>query len=976
MANARAWVLGFPLCFVLAAGTRSSTAQTTGELRGAVTGSNGAGLAGVTVEARSPSLQGVRSTSSDASGRFQLALLPPGIYGVEARLPGFRTESRPGVRVALGETAVVPFTLVVETAAGVEVTAHLPLVDTVHTQTGTSLPASTLTRLPLGRNFTSAMLTVGGTGTDSQGNTVYGATGLENNYIVDGLNTTGVLQGAQGKQLNLEFVQEVEVRTGGYEAEFGRALGGSVNVITKSGGNEFHGDLFGYYDSASLTSADKHVEDREAANLALVEPPTRYDFGLDLGGYAVKDTLWFFGAYDRVASDADYRRVESLTYTPTSVVSNYVDGTDVTRTDLFSAKLTLRAGPSHTFVASVFGDPTTFDGRQATNIRGPDSAVLAKHETGGTDVVARWEGIFGSKLLAQAQYGYHGEAERYSSDYADRLTVMDFRRGLGQFAPGSGPGNLYPSTLRRNAWSASATAFLGSHELKGGVGYEYLNSTWPEYLPGGGWIIRWRGSATGAFLYAAHFAFARIPLNCQVRTDGSRGSFGFVDPTTCNGWEPTDRAEANPTTRNLAFFLQDSWKPLPNLTVNVGLRYEDQRLYDAGGQPRIKLTDQVSPRVGVVWDPLADGRSKAWAFYGRFYQVIPQSIQVSALGNQYSIFAYNYSENELDLVNDSELAPFEYLYGSDYVPPGVKGLYQDEIAAGVEAEVWSGWSVGIKGIYRALGRVLEDRCDVYDPRSGLAGTVPLEAATGCVVINPGEGDFGQLSDPANPDCWEDYPASTVPRPCESVRASRVFRGLQLDVRRRMSERFQLQASYLYSKLTGNYDGFVNERSTQAWPGLNGDFDYPDTLVNVHGSLSLDRTHQARLSGIYAFRFGLQAGVSAAFATGAPLSVMGSSRSGYPEYLEPRGSWDRLPSTYNVDLHLEYAVRIGAVSLTPVVDVFNLTNVQTATRRGETYNSSRNGNQDPPYTNPTVVTFGKDLAWQSPRVVRLGARVSY
>lgn len=193
---------------------------------------------------------------------------------------------------------------------------------------------------------------------------------------------------------------------------------------------------------------------------------------------------------------------------------------------------------------------------------------------------------------------------------------------------------------------------------------------------------------------------------------------------------------------------------------------------------------------------------------------------------------------------------------------------------------------------------------------------------------------------------------------------------------RMSERFQLEASYLYSKLTGNYDGFVNERSTQAWPGLNGDFDYPDTLVNVHGGLSLDRTHQARLSGIYAFRFGLQAGVNVAFATGTPLSVMGSSRSGYPEYLEPRGSWDRLPSAYNVDLHLEYAVRIGAVSLTPVVDVFNLTNVQTATRRGETYNSSRNGNQDPPYTNPTVVTFGKDLAWQSPRVVRLGARVSF
>lgn len=968
----------FPLSFLapLVLCALPGAAQTTGDLRGAVTGSDSLPLAGVTVEVRSSALQGVRSATSDASGRFHVLLLPPGTYSVAASLAGFRPETRDGLRVALGETTAVSLQLTLATSAETSVVAEVPLLELAHTQIGTSLPAATLTRLPLGRNFTSAMLTVGGTGTDTKGNTVYGATGLENNYIVDGLNTTGLLKGAQGKQLNLEFVQEVEVRTGGYEAEYGRALGGSVNVITKSGGNELHGDVFGYYDSSSLTAPDQHAADREAVSFPLLQSPTRYDLGLDLGGYFVKDALWFFGACDRVATDQDYQRVESLTYLPTSVVSNYVDGTDVTRTDLFSAKLTLRAGVSHTFVASVFGDPTSFDGRQADNLRGPASAVLAQHETGGTDVVARWEGLFGSRLLAQAQYGYHGEAERWRSDYADRLTLFDIRRGLGQFAPGSGPGNLWPSTLRRNAWSATATAFLGSHEVKGGVSYEYLNSTWPEYLPGGGSIYRYRDGASGDFLFAGHYGFAKVPLNCRVLTDGSRGNFGFVDPTTCNGWEPTDRVEANPTTRNLAFFLQDSWKPLPNLTVNVGLRYEEQRLYDAVGQPRIKLTDQLSPRVGVVWDPLADGRSKAFAFYGRYYQVIPQYIQVAALGNEYSIFAYNYTESQLDLVNDGNLAPFEYVVGSDYVPPGVKGIYQDEIVAGVEAEVWKSWSIGLKGIYRSLGRVLEDRCDVFDPRSGLAGAVPPEAATNCVLMNPGEGQYGQLSDPANPDCWEDDPASTVPRPCESVRASRLFRGLQVDVRRRMSERFQLQASYLYSKLTGSYDGFVNERTTQALPGLNIDFDYPETLVNVYGRLSLDRTHQARLSGVYSFRFGLQAGVNAAFATGAPLSILGWSRSNYPKYLEPRGSWDRLPSTYSVDLHLEYAFRLGAARLTPLVDVFNLTNVQRATRRGERYNDQRNANQDPPYANPTVATFGKDIAWQSPRVVRLGARVSF
>jgi len=960
---------------VISPGRPPACAQTTGDMKGFVVDGGGIPLPGVSIEVRSPALQAFRTATTGASGEFRLAVLPPGVYVVSARLPGFKNASQPEVRVALGETVHVRMTLVLAAKAEIFVSGDAPLVDTASAKTGVSMPAFTLAKLPLGRNFSSAMLTLGGSGKDSAGNTVYGATGLENSYIIEGLNTTGVVNGNQGKQLNLEFIQEVEVRTGGYEAEYGRAMGASVNVVTKSGGNEFHGDFFGYFDSSSLAASDQHVDDRAALNLTLPDSPKRYDFGLDLGGYFLRDVLWFFGAYDRVRNDASYQRVDSLTYTPTSVVSNYVDGTDVTRTDIFSAKLTLRAGPSHTFVVSVFGDPGKTDGRLYTSA-GPASAVLGSYEIGGgTDVAARWEGVFGSRVLAQAQYGYHEEGWTAYSDYADWVRFAEIRRGFSQAMPGSGPGGLGPGTMRRNAWGASATAFIGSHEIKAGIGYEYLNSYWSDYYSGGGVVRRWLASKTGAFLYAGHSGWAKYPLNCQVRTDGTRGNFGWVDPTTCNSWEPTARADTYPRMRNLGLFIQDSWKIRPNLTLNFGVRYEDQRIYDAQDQPRITLTDQWSPRVGVVWDPLKNGRSKVYASYGRYYQVIPQYIQIAAMGNEYGIFAYNYTANHLDLVNDSNLAPFEYLVGSDYVPPGVKGIYQDEVTAGVEVEVWKNWSFGIKGIYRSLGRVLEDRCDVYDPRTGLAGSVPPEAATACAMMNPGVGQFGQLSDPANPDCWEDFPASTVPKPCEPVHASRVFRGLQLDVRRRFSEGFQLQASYLYSRLVGNYDGFVNQRTGQGMPSLNGDFDTPDTLVNVWGKLSLDRTHQIKLSGLYVLPFGLLTGINASFATGAPLSIMGRTGS-YLIYLEPRGSWDQLPSTYNVDLHLEYPIRVASVTLTPLVDIFNVTNAQIATQRGQTYNNVIGGNQTPPYTAPTVPPFGQNTAWQSPRLVRVGARVTF
>jgi hypothetical protein len=229
---------------ILTAGT--SAAQTTGDIRGTVVDESGSPLPGAAVEIRSPALQGSRTALTEASGLFRFPLVPPGRYQVVASLAGFRRGERKDVRAALGETTNVPFTLVVEASAQVEVSAEVPLVDTTSTLMGTSLPAVTLARLPLGRNFASAMLTVAGTGTDGAGNTVYGATGLENNYIIDGLNTTSVWNGGQGKQLNLEFVQEIEVRTGGYEAEFGRAMGASLNVVTKSGGNDLRGDVFGY----------------------------------------------------------------------------------------------------------------------------------------------------------------------------------------------------------------------------------------------------------------------------------------------------------------------------------------------------------------------------------------------------------------------------------------------------------------------------------------------------------------------------------------------------------------------------------------------------------------------------------------------------------------------------------------------------------------------------------------------------------
>ena len=259
-------------------------------------------LPGVTVEAKSPNLQGSRIAVTDAEGRFVLTLLPPGKYTVSATLDGFAPRSET-VQLALTQAASITIELTPAKTEAVTVTAEAAAVETDSTVVGRNLDAKTFEALPTGRNYSSVVQLASGVGTDNSDSrntsiTVYGATGLENTYNVDGSNTTGVEYGGQGKTLNFEFIQEVEFKAGGYEAEYGGALGGIINVVTKSGGNEFHGDAFGYFNSDALQASSKHQD--------VVSPQgiptgfTKEDFGADVGGYILKDTLWFFGAYDRV----------------------------------------------------------------------------------------------------------------------------------------------------------------------------------------------------------------------------------------------------------------------------------------------------------------------------------------------------------------------------------------------------------------------------------------------------------------------------------------------------------------------------------------------------------------------------------------------------------------------------------------------------------------------------------------------------
>ena len=251
--------------------SRTGRAQTTGSISGHVADPSGAPLPGATVEATSPNLQGVRTAVTDSAGAFRFPAVAPGAYRVRAALGGFRAVEKTAT-VSLGATATVDLMLQIAAEDQVNVSGETPLIDQTSTTTGTNYTSNVIAHLPVARNYADIVKANPGVSTDrgdtegrSLALTIYGATSAENQWIIDGVNTTNGFKGVQGKAINNEFVQEVEVKTGGYQAEYGRALGGLVNVITKSGGNEFHGDGFVYYDSTGTAAEQQfHPGDSRA----------------------------------------------------------------------------------------------------------------------------------------------------------------------------------------------------------------------------------------------------------------------------------------------------------------------------------------------------------------------------------------------------------------------------------------------------------------------------------------------------------------------------------------------------------------------------------------------------------------------------------------------------------------------------------------------------------------------------------------
>lgn len=1052
-------------------GTVTAQTSTTGSVEGVVTDANGAVVPNATVTLSGPGLVRPQTATADANGNYRFLQVPPGRYTVKVEATGgFDAFEQPNVEVNLSKSTSVNIALAAKgVTTTVDVTASTPEIDQNSNTTGSNVSTEFFSNIPTSRTvqglYTIAPTVARSGLRDASGRdrdpSVGGSSGPENSYILDGVNTTDPAFGGGGANLPFEFIQEVEIKTGAFGADQGLSTGGVFNVITKSGGNEFHGDVFAYGNPSSFVRDTKHFPFTDLAPNGFSE----VDAGATLGGPIIKDRLTFFAAFN-----PQYRTNNYLTQTFRQEVEGKIS------TPFYSGKLSWFINDKNTLTFSTFGDFTKEEGHLFSGQNNVDAGFGANlasfagiRETGGTNYAARLNSNISSKWIGEFAFGIHKQRNNLIPDasVADIALITDtfailrpdgtvapvtqtnFQAGttpttnptLGTntgfidyiFSPG---GRLQRNFVRdgfglyqtqsRDRWEASARFqnILEQHTLK--YGFEFYRNSYDIFQTSTGPSNVYAnplnvGANNGADLDNRSVNGFRVTNNwtvCTTRgtqivcpvTQGASGAsigagilsgLGANLPAGITGVTigPITEAEANnnpflvrTTTRVRdftldaqtetdveSFYLQDDWRVLSNLQFNLGARFDFQQIRGNGGVTYLKLNnwfDNLQPRIGFSWDPFKQSKTKIFANYARYVETpIPLDVNVRA-GSGDSQTDKNFNVNRVNApLNATVATGFNTRnLGSAPTPidEGLKPQTVNEWTAGFEHELKKNLTFGFRGIYRAQGSVIEDGS--------------FDDGDHYFLFNPGEIRPGQ-------NTTEEQACGNPAIGCFG-RARRFYRALEFTLNRRFADNFAFQTSYVFSSLTGNYEGLFRNDNGQSDPNITSLFDLVSLLANTYGRLPNDRPHQFKFNGTYqtpwklvvSGNFYIQSGIP--FNQLIPHDVYGDDEG----FGVTRGTAiipdlgansfgvtsaigkSRTPTTYNLDVGVYYPIRFTEnMQLRFTADWFNVTNTQRAVILDQTFQVDSGVAGIPPVNNPF---YGAGLAFQYPSAFRLGAKFSF
>ena len=952
---------------------------TTGLMRGTVQDTSGTPIANATVTVKSA--KGVnRTLTTNALGEFRLMQLPGDTYTVALSKDGYNSLADQMVKISVGKDSQVTFTM--SSIAGdleeIFVTGtRQGSWDFNSTTTGISIDVDELFQsTPIGRDINSiALLTPGSSKADSRfGNTASfnGSSAGENVFYVNGFNITDVSNMISGVEVPFEMYQSVDVKTGGYSAEFGRSTGGVINAVTKSGSNEFHFGANVFYEpnwgrdqsSNITTNNNSHNYDQDIS------------YNLWASGPILKDKLFFYAMYNPGKTTA-------FSYGETEAYE------DETKDPFYGIKLDFTPFEGHRFEYTRFDtsqqqDRITYDfntGGVDQNDIDDASSLLGGEKgssffrSGGKVDIYRYTGALADWFTVSGMWGKL-ETDSTAQSTADALPVIYEYTSAGSFVPQGGWVNFSAGTQTesREAWRIDADMYFdlgGEHHVRVGYDNEDMNLTQFAILSGNAYYLYWTGDYPGTS-HDNDQGLGDDQQFVRVRTYNNGGSFD---------------------TRQTAWYIQDSWQATDDLTINLGIRNETFRNRNAQGDVFIDTTNQLAVRAGFSWDVNGEGNSRLYGSFGRYHLPIATNTSYRQAGGETYIHNYYLMDgvgaggvpnfDAASLFATDTFADGDVPEAATFVDANVKPMYSDEFVLGYEYSFANGWTVGARLMHRFIGTLMEDVA--ID-----AAVIQWAAANGYGDVSNIWGGFHQyvITNPGN-----DMTVSTRDLPGTNgalvemnltaaelgyPEGKREFTSLDIEFRREWDGVWALQGSYTLSRSHGNYEGNIKSDNGQDDAGITTDFDQPGLVDGAEGKLPNHRTHRFKAWGSYQVTDYLVLGGHLDVASPRKQGCLGvhptdgfaaayGNASWYCD-LDGDGTSELTPRASQQDTGWQATFDMSA-SITPSfvedvpgdlslrVDVFNLFNNQAASRNVEVGSS--------PY-------YGKPAAYQTPRTVRLSA----
>jgi Carboxypeptidase regulatory-like domain/TonB-dependent Receptor Plug Domain len=927
-----------------------------GSFVGTVTDPTGAVLPGASVRLVNKESGREFKTTTDGSGSYVFRDVEPGRYRFTFEQTGFGRAEIADALVVVGQQIRVDVTLQVGTSQQtVQVSETAPLIDVAGVTRSNNITAEEFSNLPKSRSFQSLALLAPSvnSGEIEGGFQINGSSGSENQFFIDGVTTNSLIDGRSRQNSAFEFIQEVQVLTGGIDAQYGGATGGVINAVTRSGGNRFHGEAHYYYFGNAMSAGPVQrllLLDQFGTG---VNPSYQQDnkpkddtheFGGSVAGPILKDKLFFFSSYSpQIRRRSNYylfsngkepdtlnqnqttqQLFNKLTYTPLQslrinanwlwtptrtegLLPGYDGYGNSVITDRASEQSNKTQGwtqPQSNYSAQIDWTLTptmmlTFKGgRFWDNFRtwGVSPNSSSTFQTAPTGIV----GLPPDLANQQAQYSNLPRRQNTFYDIATRTYYqIDFSKYVGSF------------------W--------GSHDIKAGGGtIKNVNKVNVAY-PGGGYVfVFWNRSftPTGA-------------LNTPVR-----GTYGYYEVD-----DIATRGTTGGTMNNI--YLQDRWRIHPRVALTLGLRTEDEHVPSFRRDIRdnafsFGFQDKLSPRVGISWDVFGTGKLKLYGSYDRLYNWVPYELSRGNFGGDIWTVRYR-SLDTLDVLSLSgtntpgrNLWPYgpyrdRRVPNFNQVDPNLKPFSTDLINAGAEYQLAESMVVRANFIRNDLVRAIEDM-----------GTL-VNGDEVYQYVNPGEGIAKTfISSGATPTGFP------TPKP------QRTYTALELSLTKRLSRSFSGGASYVRSKLYGNYPGIgsSDEITTPtsnssggatsqqvsgsiARPGTSSSraWDLDEYLFDsrgnfVVGNLATDRPNVFKVYGNYSKSWGhwgsTDFGGFFYGASGTPVSTFVHTTNDIDVFVNGRGDLGRTPHLTQTDLMIAQEFRMGETKR--IRFEFNATNV--------------------------------------------------